>query len=191
MAIAQMASLIKEGKQVLSKRGGTKFDLVYYVWKDALIGSIGGESIRVHAQSGGGRGGAHPENTFASYSPYRKTIAGKQRGGVIPPGLWFVRQPSLYTGEMKGPPISELIPIGDQIADFGEREYCAAPFLIHGPSRDKEKGKGSDGCIIVGAKQRHRLLKAVERAGGAILLVSVIVEEGDNFSKNLKLARTA
>jgi hypothetical protein len=83
-----------------------------------------------------------------------------------------MQKPSLYDGKMKGRPISKLIPAGDQLANFGTREYWDEPFLIHGQGE-----KGSDGCIVIGHDDRRALLDAVEDAGGAILLVTYALDD--------------
>lgn len=162
------------------------FDFVYYIWNEQLVGSIQGESFSVRAVSGGGRGGKHADHCFDSFSPYKTTDdKTNTRGGVIPPGKWRIEKPSDYNGRMKAP-AAKLTPLGNQIVDFSMREYTDRPFLIHGPGE-----KGSDGCIVIERVERKRLLDAIERAGGATLLVTQTTQEGDLLNKSLKLRNTA
>jgi hypothetical protein len=146
------------------------FDFVYYVWSEILLGSIDGQSFCMKAVSGGGRGRTQgkAEASLASYSPHKTTIKAQgKRGGSLPPGLWRVERPSEYKGKM-GKPVAKLTPISDQVSAYPSREYKKAPFLIHG--RGKE---GSDGCIVIEKVHRKRLLDAIEKKGGATLLVSL------------------
>lgn len=162
------------------------FDFVYYVWNEQLVGSIQGESFNVRAVSGGGRGGKAEDRSFDSFSPYKATDDKTgARGGVLPPGKWKIQKPSNYKGKMKAP-VAKLTPFGSQIVDFSMREYTNRPFLIHGPGE-----KGSDGCIVIERVERKRLLDAIEKAGGATLLVTQVAQENDFLSKNLKLGVTA
>lgn len=164
------------------------FDLVYYIWNEMLVGNVAGQSFSIRAASGGGRGrtGSGEERSFESFSPHRATNKKTHiRGGVIPPGLWRIELPSKYTGSF-GKPVSKLTPVSNQVSDYATREYVNAPFLIHGPGE-----KGSDGCIVIEKVERRRLLSAVEKAGGATLLVSSVSQKGDLFDKNLQFRCTA
>ena len=148
---------------------------------------MAGESFCIRAVSGGGRGctSGKEERTFGSFSPHRATDKGAGiRGGVIPPGLWQVDLPSNYDGKMKKP-AAKLIPRGHQVSDYSTREYTNTPFLIHGRGEN-----GSDGCIVIEKEERVRLLGAIERSGGAMILVTVETRESDLLQKNLQLRAT-
>lgn len=164
------------------------FDFVYYVWSETLVGSLEGKSFCVRAVSGGGRGrtAGEPEKSFASFSPHVGTdnVTGT-RGGTLPPGLWRVELPSEYVGSM-GKPAAKLTPISNQVSDYATREYTFAPFLIHGRGE-----KGSDGCLVIEKTERKILLDAVEKAGGATILVSLNTQPGDLFDRATQFNRTA
>lgn len=177
-----------ESKKILEQiRTEKKFNFVYYVFSEVLVGDLDGKSFQMRAVSGGGRGGHKPESTLASYSAHRATVKGKEarRGGSLPPGLWQIEKPSSYTGKL-GKPVARLTPIGMQRSGFPTREYDNEPFLIHGPG-----DLGSDGCIVIERTRREPLLDAIERAGGAILLVSNVLQPGDLIDKANRQARTA
>jgi hypothetical protein len=181
---------LEESKQILAKRPmPKKFDFVYYTFAEILVGDLGGKSFIIPAVSGGGRGGQEPEATFASYNAHRATkkVRGitQRRGGSLPPGLWQIEKPSVYRGKFRKP-VAKLAPIGIQREEFPTRDYNKEPFLIHGPG-----DKGSDGCIVIGRVNRKRLLDAIEGAGGAILLVSNMLQPGDVLDKPLRRVYTA
>jgi hypothetical protein len=166
-----------------------KFDFVYYTFSEVLVGALGGTNFNMRAVSGGGRGGKAPESTLASYSSHRSTVKQKgsylRRGGSLPPGLWRIEKPSLYTGKL-GRPVAKLTPLGMQRTEFPTRDYDAEPFLIHGPGT-----LGSDGCIVIERTHRAMLLNAIEKAGGAILLVSNMVQPGDLLDHTQRATYTA
>jgi hypothetical protein len=120
-----------------------KWELVYYIWDERLVGSLGNQSFNIHAVSGGGRGATIgvPDRSLASYSPHRRKAHGI-RGGVIPPGWWRVERPSEYRGKMMRPS-ARLIPMSMQWVDYN-RDYDREPFLIHGRGP-----QGSDGCLVI------------------------------------------
>jgi hypothetical protein len=165
---------------------GKPFDFVYYVYSEALVGSLNGESFVLTAYSGGGRGRAakskgRPEYSLASFSTRRGTDTKRDvRGGPLPPGRWSIGKPSDYKGKMKRP-VAKLTPIGNQVVEYSTREFTEKPFLIHGSGE-----QGSDGCIVVERVERERLLRAVESAGGAILLVTMELTGDDLFSRALR-----
>jgi hypothetical protein len=166
-----------------------KFNFVYYTFSETLVGDLDGQSFVMRAVSGGGRGGKNPESSFASYSPHRATKDATKttkpvRGGSLPPGLWRIEKPSLYAGRM-GRPAAKLTPIGMQETEF-QRDYKDEPFLIHGPGK-----LGSNGCIVIEKNFRKPLLDAVEKAGGAILLVSNITQPGDLLDKAQRRSQIA
>ncbi len=164
------------------------FDLVYYVWSELLVGTVHGESFCVRAVSGGGRGRTQgvPETSFASFSPHRGTNSGARiRGGVIPPGLWKIERPSLYSGAF-AKPVAKLIPAGNQASLYPTREYENEPFLIHGRGE-----RGSNGCIVIERVERVRLLDSVEKSGGAVLLVTNEIRPGDLLDRVRRAALTA
>lgn len=164
------------------------FDFAYYVWSETLVGNLAGQSFCVHAVSGGGRGriAGKAETSFASYSPHKATDHAKGvRGGTLPPGLWHIELPSKYAGKM-AKPVAKLTPKSKQLSDYATREYKHTPFLIHGRGSE-----GSDGCLVIEKPERKRLLDAVEKAGGATLLVTLNTRPGDKFDRALELTRTA
>jgi hypothetical protein len=164
------------------------FNFVYYVWSETLVGNLAGHSFCIHAFSGGGRGRVHgkAETSFASFSPHRATNDAKGvRGGTLPPGLWRIELPSEYQGKMTAP-VAKLTPMSKQVSNYATREYEKKPFLIHGRG-----DKGSDGCLVIEKPERVRLLSAVEKAGGAILLVSLSTRSGDMFDRATTLLKTA
>lgn len=164
------------------------FDFVYYVWSEILVGSLSGQSFCIHAVSGGGRGRTEgqAERSFASFSPHRGTDrATGTRGGPLPPGLWRVERPSQYAGKM-GKPAARLIPESSQVSDYATREYNDVPFLIHGRGE-----QGSDGCLVIEKPERKLLLDAVEKAGGATILVSLNTRPGDLFDRGSAASRMA
>ena len=160
--------LINRARQAFDALPELKFDFVYYVYKDTLVGGIAGESFVLHAVSGGGRGRTRgvPDTSPETYDP-RRPATKTQRGGVLPPGIWQIEKPSLYHGS-KRPPISRLIPVGGQRLEYQSRDFDHESFMIQGPDP-----KGSDGGIVIERIYRRKFLAAVERAGGAFLLVSV------------------
>lgn len=164
------------------------FDFVYYVWSETLVGNLEGTSFCIRAVSGGGRGRTEgeAEKSFASFSPHVATDNETgRRGGALPPGLWRIELPSQYRGNM-AKPAAKLTPVSNQVSDYATREYSAAPFLIHG------RGKlGSDGCLVIEKTERKLLLDAVEKAGGATILVSLNTQAGDLLDRAAQRNRTA
>lgn len=152
--------------------------LTYFIDSGILRGVIGDEHFKLLAESGGGRGSGEPgrrESSLASFDP-RKPKTGDsigQRGGVIPPGLWWVYPPQWKDNphDHLGLWVSYLKPVGNQAKQFPKRNFDPGPgFYIHGTGK---KAKGSDGCLVIddGKKRRHLLL-AVEKVGGVALEVS-------------------
>ncbi len=160
--------LIARAQRVFEALPGTKFDFVYYAMAQSLVGAIAGESFVLQAFSGGGRGRTRgePDTAPESFDPTRPSTR-DQRGGVIPPGIWKIEVPSRYVGT-KRPPISPLTPIGGQRMQYTTRNFDEEQFLIQGP-----EPRGSGGCIVIERVLRRKMLAAVERAGGAFMLVTM------------------
>ncbi|WP_043286776.1 hypothetical protein [Paraburkholderia oxyphila] len=164
------------------------FDLVYYIWSELIVGEVAKISFCVRGVSGGGRGriDGKGERSFDSYSPFRATNDKKGiRGGAIPPGLYRIERPSEYQGDAWDP-AAVITPQFLDAQFAGCREFKKVPFEIHGPGE-----KGSDGCIVIEKTSRTRLLGAVEKAGGATLLVTLNTRPGDLIDRTLSGARTA
>jgi hypothetical protein len=160
--------LINRARKAFEALADPKFDFVYYAMSQSLVGDIAGEGFVLEAFSGGGRGRTRgePDNTPGSFDPTRPSTR-DQRGGVLPPGIWKIEKPSLYVGS-KRPPISRLIPVGGQRLQYSTRDFDEEQFLIQGP-----EPRGSGGCIVIDRVPRRKMLAAVERAGGAFLLVTM------------------
>ena len=131
--------------------------------------------------------GASPKTEALILSVRTRPLMTRLKPGAerSPPGKWKIEKPSQYKGNMKAP-AAKLTPLGNQVVDYPMREYVNRPFLIHGPGE-----KGSDGCIVIEKIERKRLLDAIEKAGGATLLVTQAAQESDLLSRNLKLRTTA
>lgn len=150
--------------------------LTYFVSKELLTGQIDGKQFEIKAVSGGARGSTagKAQDSMASYDP-KKATSGlgteqDERGGVLPPGLWWVYPPE-WKNDKKHPTlgswVSYLKPVGNQAKKFPKREYGKETgFFIHGTGPH-----GSNGCIVIAGEVRHNLLLAVEKARGVALEV--------------------
>ena len=161
----------------------SKNSLRFYVYQQRLVGSVGTLHVNMPAVSGGARGSVQkgrPEYTLASFNPRRASEFDKKkdtgtRGGSLPPGIWTVLPSSRYKGSIGGKPLP-LEPSAEIRQEYAERDYDKKPFLIHGTG-----DYGSDGCIVITADHRNKLIKAVDKEGLALL--TVIYEWDDEMQR--------
>ncbi len=139
--------------------------LIYVISTETLKGQIDGEHFEMQAVSGGGRGSTRsgvPQFSMASYDPRKPTTGSDadQRGGAIPPGLWWVYPPAWTDNKHPhlGVWVSYVEPTGNQAEQFPRRTYDeASGFFIHGAGK-----RGSNGCLVIAPQPRRRLLAAIE-----------------------------
>ncbi len=147
---------------------------MYVISEEILWGSVGDKLFVMKGVSGGGRGGNNPQYSVASYDPRKKTKgnSGVDRGGPIPPGLWWIYPPQWKDNKHPslGPWVSYVKPTGNQLKYYKER----TGFFIHSPGP-----RGSDGCLVISRDKRIALLKAIESVNGVALEVTI---SGENYS---------
>jgi hypothetical protein len=147
--------------------------LTYVIAAQVLRGQIGKEKFEIKAVSGGGRGSTagKAQSSQASFDPRKPTRGAQadQRGGAIPPGLWWVYPPQWKDNKHPslGVWVAYMKPTGNQASEFGKRTYDEdTGFFIHGTG-----ARGSNGCLVISPPHRQRLLAAIEAAGGVALEV--------------------
>ncbi len=144
--------------------------LTYSIASEWLRGSVGTESFRLHAWSGGARGrtGSGAEHSLASFSVFRRTDHSKGiHGGPLPPGLYLchyvAHHPHLGECIALEPTLTAMFQV-DPRANV--KFYKRDGFYIHG-----RVPHGSDGCIVPENNgERKRLNLAVKNSSSAVVL---------------------
>lgn len=146
--------------------------LTYYIFEGVLVGTVGGKSIHIFAQSGGGGSStiraSAPDAVNNPYRTGQKAVKGKVRGGPIPIGKYIIKKPAPWH---KGH-AARLEPV--PASHFQERTGRSGGFLIH-----RSGPLGSDGCIVpVNVAEFEDLMNGLTKDNGGILTVLETMDGG-------------
>jgi hypothetical protein len=166
-----------------SRNDSTK--LSYYIWEGLLVGLLAGKTIEISAVNGGGSMGAKPPAETAN-NPYstgvkttgKKHAANHVHGGPIPPGLYTIRTPGMYTPKDEDP--KKVRFMAAQLDRQGNFKIRDGGFLIHGAYGAHPHG--SDGCIVPRKKDDFdKLIVGLSVSKGGTLIVAETMS-GDRFA---------